>query len=119
MAVEALSRVKGAEILCLAISSISSDLEDKIRISYEMDPHMIHIRQHLNDGMEVKHYTARDPDADLRKAIMAWHHASIEAGHLGRDVTVMRIKRIFYLETYSEGHQEIYQRMFCVSSCHE
>jgi hypothetical protein len=54
--VEALSRVKGAEILCLAISLISSDLEDKSRISYEMDPHMIHIRQQLNDGMEVKQY---------------------------------------------------------------
>ena len=38
--VDALSRVKVAEILCCAISLISSDLEEKIKRSYAMDPHL-------------------------------------------------------------------------------
>lgn len=39
-AADAFSRVKGAEILLCAISLIvSSDLEDKLKGSYSMDPH--------------------------------------------------------------------------------
>ena len=106
-AADALSRVKGAEILLCAISMISN-LEDKLKSSYSLDPHLQGIIQKLKNGEQVKHYSWRQemlrrkhklvvgPDEELRKAIIAWHHTSMEAGHCGRDAIVMRIKRIFF-----------------------
>lgn len=107
-AADALSRVEGAEILLCAISLILSDLEDKLKRSYSMDLHLQDIIQKLSNGEQVKHYTWKHgllrrkykllvgPDEEVKKAIIAWHHTSMEAGHCGRDTTIMRIKRIFF-----------------------
>lgn len=106
--VDALFRIKGAEILCCALSLISSDLEEKIKRSYVMDPYLVGILQRLTSGEQVKHYTLQNdllrrkqklvvgPDVELRTSIITWHHTSMEAGHSGRDATVMRVKRIFF-----------------------
>ena len=53
MVADALSRVKGAKILCCAISLIPSDLEEKIKRSYAMDPHLEGILQRLTSGEHV------------------------------------------------------------------
>ena len=83
---------------------ISSDLEGKIKSSYDFDPHLKGIVQRLVSGDQVKHYTLQNdllrrnqklvvgPDTEVRTSIIAWHHLSIEAGHVGREVTVMKVK---------------------------
>lgn len=38
MAADTLSRVQGTNILCMAISVVSSDLESLIKSSYQLDP---------------------------------------------------------------------------------
>ena len=108
VAADALSRVQGAEILLMAISVVSSDLKDKIVASYELDAHLMDIIQKLQDGQQVLHYTLEaellrkkdkivvGPAEALRIAIINWQHTTPEREHLGRDLTVTRLRGFFY-----------------------
>lgn len=78
-AADALSRVCGAEILCLAISSIESTLLDDIQKSWQLDSTLQHYIQQLPLGVVVPHFSwihqqlrrkgklVAGPDMDLRK----------------------------------------------------
>ncbi|XP_021852236.1 uncharacterized protein [Spinacia oleracea] len=73
VAVDALSGVRGAEVFCMAISLVSSDLHDQIK----------------NARLVI------GPDENLRSKLLNWHHASPECGHSGRDITLKKLKTLF------------------------
>lgn len=104
---DALSRVQGAEVLCMAITVVSSDLENQIKNSYALDHFLIEICNKLQQKEQVEHYTMQGgflkkhnklvvgPDKSLRDKILHWHHSTPEGGHSGRDITLKRIKNLF------------------------
>lgn len=108
LAAEALSRVSGSEILCMAISVLDSNLHSLIQASYSLDINIQQLLGKLQSGLEVRHYTLVDslirkkgkilvgPDESLKISIMQWLHASSQGGHLGRDATLKRVKALFY-----------------------
>lgn len=108
VAADALSRFQGSELLSMALSMVGSDVESKIKTSYQLDPDMMDKLSKLQQGMVITHYTQTGgllkrkkkivvgPDPQLRTSIIAWHHGSTEARHIGRDATTMRVKRLFY-----------------------
>lgn len=124
---DALSRVRGAELLCFAISVISSDLEEKIKSSYALDPHLQGIVQKLVGGDQVQHYILQNdllrrkhklvvgPDTEVRTSIIAWHHMSMEAGHVGREATIMRVKRLFFWKHMVRGGANILEALLIFS----
>ena len=107
-AADALSRVQGSEILLLALSLVTTDLEAQIKASYHLDAHLLATLQKISIGEIVQHYSLLNgllrrknrlvirPVITLRKAIIDWHHLSSEAGHPGRDGTTVRVKRLYY-----------------------
>lgn len=91
---DALSRVQGAEVLCMAITVISSDLEDQIKNSYSSDTFLTDVNMKLQEGELVDHFILKNglsrkhgkivigSDAALRTSILCWHHYTPERGHL-------------------------------------
>ena len=79
---DALSRVPGAEVLTVAVSSIHSNVLDLIKASYLLDPNIQQIKDQLQNGLKVPHYMLQDgllrkrgklvvgPDLTLRKQIL-------------------------------------------------
>ena len=115
IAADALSRVNGAEILCLAISTVSSDIEILINQSYGFDSHLKQVLETLqqNNGecegyclvgqlIKKKNKIIVGPDSQLRLQILRWYHTSPGGGHSGRDATIKRIKTIFNWRGLSE-----------------
>lgn len=82
---DALSRVQGAEMLCMAITVISSNLKELIRQSYQLDVNLAHMVTQLQQAQTIPHFTIQNglikkhnkvlvgPDADLRFKIFTWH----------------------------------------------
>ena len=108
MVADALSRKGGSEILCLALSVVSSDLSQKIKSSYALDNHWLHIIDQLQHNIDTPGFKLQDgllrrnnkivvgPNGDLKLQLIKWYHSSPEAGHVGRDLTVKRLKQVFY-----------------------
>lgn len=104
---DALSRVHGSEVLFLAISVISSNLEDLIKKSYTLDNNLIALLVQLENQTASSEYTLQrglikkhnkilvGPDTNLRKQILNWHHNTPEGGHSGRDLTIQRVRSLF------------------------
>ena len=104
LAADALSRVQVSELLIMAISVVTSDLESKIHASYLLDSDMMGKITKPQQGEAVPHYSlvkgilkrhnkiVVGPDTQLRSSIISWHHGCFEAGHVGRDATAMRVK---------------------------
>lgn len=98
-AAHTLSRVGGAEVLWLALSS---DLENRIQARYQLDPFLLEVIIKIQAGMTNPTYTFKDsllrknnklvvdPDKVLRKALISWQHIK------GRELTVTRLKQLFY-----------------------
>jgi len=107
IAADALSRVQGAELLILAISSITSDILDHIKASYLLDNNIQHVLGQLEKGHKVSHYSLQGgllrkkgrlmvgPDMALRDQILQWVHDSPFGGHSGREATLKRLKSLF------------------------
>ena len=103
----ALSRVRGAEIISMAISVISGDLSSKIKQSYHLDFNLVDIIEELQDSetygnyklvsglLRKKRRIVVGPDPLLKTQIIQWMHASPESGHSGRELTTKRIKQLF------------------------
>ena len=108
LAADALSRAKGAEILCLAISVIASNVEDLIKDSYKGDQWIENILQSFQRSEPVEHFAVIDGllrkhhkivvgiSGDIQTKLINWHHSSAEGGHSGRDLTLKRLKHLFY-----------------------
>ena len=100
IAVDALSRVDGAIILCLAVSIIDSDLLGQIKNSYHLDTNLISIIEELQDQQTFASYTLQGgilrkkgrmvigPMHPLKHKLLCWHHSSPESGHGGRELTL-------------------------------
>ena len=108
VAADALSRVNGVEILFMAISTVSSDIESIINHSYTLDAHLVQLMSELqqNNGqwedycligslIKKKNKILVGRDSQLRNQIMSWNHNAPGGGHSGRDATIKRIKTIF------------------------
>lgn len=105
---DALSRVSGAEVLCLALSVIDSNLQQLIQHSYELDINFQHLLQDLQNGVDLPPFTLKDglirrkkklfigPDDNLKNSILQWLHSSGMGGHSRRDATLKRVKSLFY-----------------------
>ncbi|XP_021766133.1 uncharacterized protein LOC110730619 [Chenopodium quinoa] len=106
---DALSRVQGSNILLLAISVVDSDLASSIITSYALDDNLQIIYQSLPAGNQTDaSFTLRDgllrkkgrivvgPNEDLRRKLLHWQHATLEAGHSGREQTLKRLQALFY-----------------------
>ncbi|XP_056688530.1 uncharacterized protein [Spinacia oleracea] len=110
VAADALSRVQGSSILCMAISVVNSDLNELIKAIYSLDdsliatlaslqqPHTLTVDNFtLVDGLlRRKHKLVVGPDINLRTKINTWLHSEPESGHSGRDLTLRRVKNLFY-----------------------
>ena len=132
IAADALSRVKGAQLLFMAISLVASNLADQLKASYLLDTHLQDILGKLNQDMVVSNYTFLDdllrrkgklvvgPDQKLRKTIIDWHHSSVEAGHPGRDGTTRRFKALFYWKGLTKTVRQFVQEcLVCQAAKHE
>lgn len=106
--VDALSRVTGSEILCLALSTIESDLLDTVVQSWDLDSHLQHIMEKLQQWDTHSHYSWLNnqlrrkgelvvrPDTSLKKKRLDWGHTSPVEGHSGREAIMRRLKSIFH-----------------------
>lgn len=104
---DALSRVQGAEILCLALSVVSSDLSSLIQASYLLDNTLVTIIEQLQHHASVGQYSMHDAllrkkgkllvgtDQNIIMKIISWLHSSPEGGHSGRDITTKKFKSFF------------------------
>lgn len=109
LAADALSRVTNVEVLYLAISVVSSDMEVLINMSYQQDPFLLDILTKLKDnqgqwgkyslvGNLIKRNNKLVVGADfqLRTKSLNWHHNAPGGGHSGRDATLKRLQTLFY-----------------------
>ncbi|KAL8087895.1 hypothetical protein AgCh_037873 [Apium graveolens] len=95
LAADALSRVTNAEVLCWAISAVSSNIDRVIQESYILD-----------DNIMKKGKIPVGPDSQLKTKILNWHHNAPGGGHSGRDATIKRIKTIFTWKGLSKDVKE-------------
>lgn len=106
---DALSRVDGAEILHMAMTVVECDLLKRIQEEYEKDALLKDIieelkkkptsKKHLSWYQNIlrrKNKIVVPSEVTLREMILNWLHGSSHAGHSGRDVTVQRVKSLFY-----------------------
>lgn len=109
VAADALSRVEGTEILHMAMTVLQCDLLQRIMSCYEQDQVLGDLIVQLQQNPKAKkHYAWSQgilrrknkivvPDnLELRNSILDWLHCSSQGGHSGRDVTVQRVKGLFY-----------------------
>lgn len=106
--VDALSRVARSEVLHQAISMVDSNLLDTIIAIYATDPNTQAIITKLQQQEVVPNFSWQDrllrrkgklvigANESLRKNLLQWKHASLEAGHAGREQTLRRMKNLFY-----------------------
>lgn len=105
---DALSRVSNAEVLCLAISVFSSNIEQLISMSYSVDASILAILQSLKDNqnhwgnytlvgnlIKKKNRILVGSDVQLKTKILNWHHNAPGGGHSGREGTLKRINPFF------------------------
>ena len=106
---DALSRVEGSEILHMAMTVLECDLLQQIQAAYQEDVQIQEIIEALQRNPKAKKHFVWSLGvlrwkqrivvpkyARIRKTILEWLHGSGQSGHSGRDVTVQRVKRIFY-----------------------
>ena len=106
---DALSRISFSEILCLAVSSVSADLNKQILKSYEKDPGVMKIIKDLEQNpVSHKNFTWEGgqlrrkgrlvvgKDTELQEQILLVYHFSGLGGHSGMHATYQRISSILY-----------------------
>ena len=106
VAADALSRIPGAQVLFLVVSVVQSDLLDKVKASYSLDPHLqawlqgtepLKPSYNIIDGfLRRKGKLVMGLDQELRALILSWVHNSPTGGHAGRDATVKKLQQMFY-----------------------
>ena len=108
-ATDALSRMPSHEILCLAISAVSSDLSQQKMSSYEGDLRVQKIiRELVADSQAHSNYTWErgqrkrkgrlivGRNAELKSQIVALFHSSRLGGHSEVHATYQRVSAILY-----------------------
>lgn len=93
----------------MTISSLHSDLMEKLRKHWNEEPQWQQIIQDLkrepasHPHYRWQHYILTRKGklvvghaADLQQIILAWMHSSPQGGHSGIEVTMRRIQTLFY-----------------------
>lgn len=106
---DALSRVSGAELFALVLSTTSSDLMQAITHSWDVDPNLKTIIEQLqanptthphftwyNNLMRRKRKLVVGKDQQLRKDIIALWHSTPQGYHSGIEATLKRVMTLFY-----------------------
>ena len=57
---DTLSRVHGTELLALIVSSITSNVLDHIKVSYQLDSNLQQVISQLEQGHKVSHYSLHE-----------------------------------------------------------
>ncbi|CAJ2638126.1 unnamed protein product [Trifolium pratense] len=109
LAADALSRKTGAELLILLLNNASTDLLQAIQLSWQSDSILNSIIQDLQKDPKshpkfswVRNELRRrgklviGANHDIKLSILSWLHDSAIGGHSGRDVTLSRIRSLFY-----------------------
>lgn len=109
LAVEALSRMEGVEVLHMALTVLECDLLKQIQEAYDKDNKVNELIESLKkEPFSKKHYLwvqkvlrrkneiVIPDDLLIKQTILEWMHSSSAGGHSGRDVTNQRVKGLFY-----------------------
>ena len=108
LAADGLSRVFSAQLLTMALSTISSPLLDAIKASWVQDPHLQSLIQALEAGQPRPHYTWQQGilyrkgkvmvgnDPTLKQQLLQVFHDSAVGGHSGREVTKKKLGSVLY-----------------------
>lgn len=87
---------------------VDSNVSRAITDSYLLDVNTQQIIAKLEQGQAVVGFSLQGqllkrhgkivvgPDENLSRKLIGWQHASLEAGHSGRDQTIKRLQSIFY-----------------------
>lgn len=119
VAVDALSRKSGAELLPLMLSNAKEDLLDQIKTCWSSDsviqqlmneisadPHK-HPKYSWHRGeLRRKGNLVIGGSPDLKLVILQWLHDSPSGGHSGRDVTAAKVKSLFYWKGMNKDIQQ-------------
>ncbi|GJX58361.1 retrotransposon-related protein [Tanacetum coccineum] len=109
-AADALSRVnQGAELLQTVVSSVSSDVMNQIKVSWQNDDTMQQLIKSLKDNSYKGNKLSLEGDllkrkgkimvgneVELRKQLIAYFHESVVGGHSGVLVTTKKLSVVFY-----------------------
>ncbi|GKA83145.1 putative mitochondrial protein [Tanacetum coccineum] len=109
-AADALSRVnQGAELLQTVVSSVSSDVMNQIKVSWQNDDTMQQLIKSLKDNSYKGNKLSLEGDllkrkgkimvgneVELRKQLIAYFHESAVGGHSGVLVTTKKLSVVFY-----------------------
>ncbi|KAD5318298.1 hypothetical protein E3N88_18244 [Mikania micrantha] len=114
VAADALSRISGASLFQLTLSSIQPLLLERVQLSCVQDPHLNDIVVSLQQGQQDKRYSwdgqllrrknraCVGNDSQLRTDIMTFCHSSPTGGHSGIYPTIQRVKSLFYWKGMSK-----------------
>lgn len=92
----------------MAISVLSFYLIALVQASNVLDYNLNNLRTQLQHTLIVGHYTFKDgmlrrkgklvlgPNTNLKHKVSNWLHAALESGHSGRDITIRKVKSLFY-----------------------
>lgn len=79
-----------------------------IQQSYALDNYLVLILQQLHDSLTVQNFTLQNellrrkgkfvigPDINLKTKLIAWLHSSPKGGHSSREITLTRVRGLFY-----------------------
>ncbi|XP_019240554.1 PREDICTED: uncharacterized protein LOC109220546 [Nicotiana attenuata] len=107
VAADSLSRVTGAELMSLMVSSVQTDLCKEIHNSWVQDPELSQLINSLQASPK-KHFTGINNqlrrkgklmvgnDMELRTKLLQLWHSSTSGGHSGVDATTRKVMAYFY-----------------------
>ena len=121
MVVDALSRVHSSDILCMAITTVSTDLYPLIEATWSTDQHLSAVISEFKQNpqspskyswiggqLRRKGHLVVGNDVDLRLKIVQLFHNSSSGGHSGVLATYKRLSSLFYWLKYGETDKRIH-----------
>lgn len=130
VAVDALSRVEGAEILHMAMSVLECDLMKEIQEGYTTDNELKQIIEKLKIDPKAKRFYSWVQSVlrrkskivvltidELREKILQWLHGSGVGGHSSREATMQRVKGLFYWKWLSKQVQAYIRKCGVCQKC--
>lgn len=106
---DALSRIPHVQLLSLAVSSVQSDLMEKLKQHWLTDTLLQQIIQEIQENEDSHpHFKWHQGQLtrkgklvvggcqEIKQYILDWMHSSHQGGHSGVEVTLRNIKTLFY-----------------------
>lgn len=130
VAADALSRVEGAEVLHMAMTVMNCDLMKNIQEAYAGDNKIKELIEELKEKPNGrKHFSwvqgvlrrkskiVVPENIQIKDTILQWLHGSGQGGHSGREVTLQRVKGIFYWKGMSKDIQRYLRSCTVCQQC--